>query len=210
MKSIKKLTLLALVIFMASCSREPIDAIEETQNEEFNQASQRIHTPSNIPDNENVFVAIVDKEACQNTLRLYTIYAAASEIKPYDREVQAAVLKNGTFIEAKLLTIPAYQLNSSNVPAFVGAPDNYGNVISRAYNVSVDGVIQSDYNFPTIAYNISNCYYNSSNSNCYEGVYPADDPDTVANEGAGDQDNDGECNSTDMDDNGNNIPDTWE
>jgi len=219
MKTIKTLALFILIISIASCSKEPINSSEPTQSQESQSRMMGI-TPGNpIGDSNNVFVALVNQGQCgyeiDGVKYQYTIYASASEPKPYARSVQAAVLQGSTIIEAKLLIIPAYQFVSSNAPAFAGAPEDYNRVRSKAFNVLVDGQIQSGYNFPSIRYNLDNCYFNSSGgSNCDSIQGPdgpvEDDPETVANEGGGDQDNDGICNSTDPDDNGNNIPDAWE
>ena len=107
------------------------------------------------------------------------------------------------------MTIPAYERVSGNAPVFSGANRSYGNVVSKAFNVLGNGAILSGYNFPSITHTVANCFLNTG-SNCYIGFYPADNPATTANEGAGDQDEDGECNRFDPDDDGNGIPDAWE
>ncbi len=219
-------------IALSSCSKESIE--EAPLNSSLNESTieQKIDLDNwgdgDGSGNGNIFVALVEGDSCglattfddnsgngsstgeTSVKYTYTVYASASQAKPYDREIQAAVIKSGGIIEAKLLIIPANQYISSNVPAFVGATTDYNNVQSKAYNVLVNGTIENDYSFPSIAYDLDNCFTSSSGSNCSTGIYQADDPDTVANESPGDQDHDGICNITDTDDNGNNIPDEWE
>lgn len=220
LKSIKKtlglftLTILSSIA-LSSCSKESIEETPLDSSLNESTLEQKIDLDNwgggNGSGNGNVFVALVEGDSCGNGKFSYTIYASATQIKPYDREVQAGVIKNGNIIEAKVLIIPANQYVSSNAPAFVGASQSHGTVISKSFNVLNNGTIESDYNFPNIQHDISNCTTGSGGGNCSFGLYASDDASTAAtNEGPGDQDGDGECNILDPDDNGNGIADAWE
>lgn len=205
--------LLLSVVSIISCSENYVD--DEFIESTINIDSQSIDSSNPAsrmmpPDLGNVFVAIVPEKSCGVSRFIYSIHASSSKAYPYDRQIQAAVVKKNALIEGKLLTIPAGQHVSNNVPIFRRATQSFGKVTSRAYNVLANGQFVEGYSFPSINHNVTNCYTVSpSGGSCY-GIYAADDPSTTANEGPGDQDHDGVCNSSDTDDNGNNIPDDWE
>ena len=191
---------LLLVFILSSCDNEYIQEDITPVSIEKNRSL----APS--PALGNVFVGIVEEQSCETLKYHYTIYASASKSHNQDREVQAGIVKNGAFVEAKVLVIPAGQHVSNNVAAFSAAPETHGNVTARAFNVLVGGQIISGYNFPSVSYNVQNCFL--PDFGC-TGIFGADDPNTTAVESAGDADNDGICNFSDIDDNGNNFPDVW-
>ncbi|MEL6971704.1 MAG: hypothetical protein AAFZ63_01325 [Bacteroidota bacterium] len=195
------LTILILFFILASCNTE---SLEEDITPVSIEKSRGL-APS--PTLGNVFVGIVREGSCDALKHHYTIYASASETHNQDREVQAGVIKNGAFVEAKILIIPAGKRVSNNVAAFSHAPETHGNVTAKAFNVLVGGQIISGYSFPAVQYDVQNCYLEDFGCT---GIFGADDPNTTAVESAGDADNDGICNFSDIDDNGNNFPDVWE
>lgn len=202
----KNLFLLSFIFLLVSCNTEYYE--EEISPESFEKDGLSL-APS--PSLGNVFVGIVNEGACSSQRYDYSIYASTSKTHTQDRAVHAAVVKDGEFIEAKVLIIPAGQQVSNNVAAFAFASRSYNSVLSKAFNVLIDGEIVDGYNFPSTYYNVQNCYTSSLGPNgCGSAIYEADDPTTAENEGPGDQDFDGICNAEDTDDNGNHIPDEWE
>ena len=199
----KNLLLLCLFLALSSCDAEFLN--EEIKPKPAEKAGLSL-APS--PSLGNIFVAIVAGDACGTQKSNYLIYASAEEIHNEDREVQDAVIQNGEFIDAKVLVIPAGERFSKHVSIFNYATRSYGTVFSRAYNVLIDGEIVGGHSFPSIHFNVQNCYLPIGS--CHQGIMAADDVNTVANEGPGDEDGDGICNDADVDDNGNDIPDEWE
>ncbi|MCF6360541.1 MAG: hypothetical protein L3J29_07240 [Cyclobacteriaceae bacterium] len=213
----QKLILCTICLFVLSCNinseKEVIDELEQLASGSPNATSGSPFHIIGPVDYGHVIVGLVSWYVCSPSgSRTYTMYTTANKVSANDRDVYAAVLKGTDFIDGKILTIPAGQSVSNSVAVFVGASVSYGDVYSKAFAVFENGVeTSSKYNLIAIGNTVRNCYMQDIGSaNCYAGIFPADNPDTAANEGPGDQDRDGICNSIDVDDNGNGIPDDWE
>ncbi len=205
-------SLIIIMTTMTSCSNDnDIDVIEDDQKNEvyFHNAAMTIQPQIS---KGNIFAPIVSEYHCSSNKYRYSIYASGKLNYNHDRIVHVAVLKNGGFIDAKILTIPAGSSTSENQFIFSHGPtEEYGLVVSRAFHVYENGIDETGfYEFPPLTKGIQNCYYPTGSNPCTQGIFPPDDPNTSANEGAGDEDGDGECNTTDVDDDGNGIPDAWE
>lgn len=184
---------LSLAIIIVSCdNKEPFEDVD------VNQVKSNLNLPLDLGDapasSSYVLGHLVDEGLCYN---MYNVAARSYSISvtsgltttSYNRTVHVAVVKGQNILTSAILTIPAGQTQSQNIPVFESATTRHGTVSVIPYTVfngSQDITDQHELRkTSTVA---DNCY--NSNSNLPGLDFCGDDND---------HDNDGVCNNIDSD-----------